>query len=170
MTICTEGRKRGLDKASEGHKLLENVQQMEVSGDWNLICATIMPDHIHMLITLGTRLPLSRCISKFKSLTRCHLSERLLAWQGNYFDHRLRQPEMIEGFAKYIFLNPYRRGLIGCREVWPWWRLSSDFRPGFIDMLVDGKYPQRAWLKNNPSVFRLIEEDSVPPEKPRTSD
>lgn len=109
-------------------------------------------------------------MSKFKSLTRGQLAKRNLAWQDNFFDHRLRQSGKIEGFAKYVFLNPYRRGLIHCREIWPWWKLKPGVQLGFVGMLVDGKYPREPWLGAANSVLQLIEEDMESSARPKGSD
>lgn len=53
ITICTCARKSDLEKSAVARSLLETVQRMEADGDLDLTCATVMPDHVHLLFTLG---------------------------------------------------------------------------------------------------------------------
>lgn len=61
-----------------------------------------MPDHIHLLFSLGSRLSLSQVIQKFKSKTKQALNSHDLKWQANFFEHRLRPDVEMEQFALYI--------------------------------------------------------------------
>jgi len=62
----------------------------------------------------------------------------------------------MEGFARYIFLNPYRKKLLSLNEVWTGWILNKHYRPEFIDLLIDGKYPHSAWLAEDPILADLF--------------
>jgi REP element-mobilizing transposase RayT len=124
-------------------------------SDYILHCATIMPDHIHWLCTLGARLTLAQTISKFKSLAEIRQD-----WQRNYYDHRLRSDDAKEPFAKYIFLNPYRKNLLAHDQEWPWWTLNRNERPEFTIHLNEGKYPPPEWLEHQINLQTLIARDS----------
>ena len=64
-----------------------------------------------------------RAVIGFKSDTHRYLCPHGLEWQENYYDHRRRRENECEPFARYIFLNPYRAGLISLYARWPsWWR------------------------------------------------
>ena len=69
-------------------------------------------------------------------------------WQRNFFEHRLRPGELANNYARYIFMNPYRAGLIGSRAVWPHWRFESTTDFNFLQMLDDGRFPPAAWFTN----------------------
>lgn len=92
-----------------------------------------MPDHVHLLVTLGERLSLGQCVGRLKAKTRFLLSTASLRWQGNYFEHRLKADEPIETVLRYMFLNPYRANLLKLAEAYPWFWLGSAetewFRP-----------------------------------------
>jgi putative transposase len=46
-----------------------------------------------------------------------------VAWQPNFFEHRLRRNESAAQKGQYIYDNPARAGLIARAEDWPWtWR------------------------------------------------
>jgi hypothetical protein len=116
-----------------------------------------MPDHVHFLFTLGERLELSRLMAKLKSLTHSALIDRGLYWQDNYFDHRLRPDVSMEPFARYVFLNPYRKGLVSVHQEWSGWVLNRNYRPEFLEHLRDGKYPQAEWLAHEVPLAELIQ-------------
>ncbi len=109
-----------------------------------MFAATIMPNHVHLLLMLGTRLSVSQLVAKTKAaVTREHASVK---WQLNFFEHRLRDIATTESFAFYIFMNPYVANLVHLDETWPGWIPSLQIRWLFEDKLRDGCFPQAAWL------------------------
>ena len=78
----------------------------------------IMPNHIHMLITVysdengqsGTPVPtrqntvLSRFVSTFKRF--CNKEYGFNPWQGRFHDHVIRNRNDYEEISKYIYENP----------------------------------------------------------------
>jgi len=74
-----------------------------------------MPDHLHMLIGVPGDTPLSNLIRDFKRMTSRIAN---IAWQRNFFDHRLRNDESENVKAAYIRANPVRAGLISEHERW----------------------------------------------------
>jgi hypothetical protein len=49
-----------------------------------------------------------------------------IAWQRNFFDHRLRHDESLDEKVAYIRENPVRAGLIAEGEEWPYAMDASD--------------------------------------------
>ncbi|MGJ8640459.1 MAG: REP-associated tyrosine transposase [Opitutaceae bacterium] len=159
ITLCTDSRKSDLTPAIVSQIIRDTWRQQHQDQDIILHCATIMPDHIHWLCTLGERLTLAQTISKFKTLTNDALAENELKWQRNYYDHRLRADTALESFAKYIFLNPYRRKLITTDAEWPYWALNKNYQPEFIAALKDRGFPPPEWLETTAPLKELIETD-----------
>ena len=60
---------------------------------------------------------LSSLIRDFKRTTT-RISN--IAWQRNFFDHRLRHDESLDEKVAYIRENPVRAGLIAEGEEWPY--------------------------------------------------
>ena len=116
------------------------------AGDIALECATIMPDHIHALLILGRRLQFGRVIAKFKALTRFSLTTNSCVWQRDFFEHHLCPDEYFSPFGRYIFLNPYRAGLLERRAVWPYTYLRQNADFDFLNLLEDGRYPPAEWV------------------------
>jgi hypothetical protein len=156
ITLCTKDRVKGLTEPLTGERIRKAWRRQHREKDYYLHCATIMPDHVHWLCTLGERISLSQTVSKFKALIKIPMH-----WQRNYYDHRLRGDDAKEPFSKYIFLNPYRKELLPCSEEWIWWTQNRCELPEFITHLVSGKYPPPEWLHQNVSLHELIEQDKT---------
>jgi REP element-mobilizing transposase RayT len=132
--------------SSYARLILETVKDMVTDKDIILYCATVMPDHVHLLFSLPETLELSKVIGKFKTLSRKSRAGFDMHWQANYFEHRLRPDELCNDYARYIFLNPYRAGLIERRMEWPYWIFGADVDFNFLCFLEEGKYPPIEWL------------------------
>lgn len=145
-TLCTDDRRTGLTSPVVAPALRAEIEHIESDGYWTIRGAVIMPDHLHLLATLHDKLPLSRVIARFKSKSRPTLAAAGLKWQGNYYEHRLREAESIAGVLLYIFLNPYRAGLLPASNTYPWFWLGLREANWFNPRLDDGK-PFADWLR-----------------------
>jgi len=118
-----------------------------------------MPDHIHTLFTLKQNLSLAQTQAKFKSATKDWLEKSSLVWQDNFYDHWVRQTDFLEPFARYIFLNPYRKKLLPRKSQWPGWVLNREETPEFLQHLVDGAFPPAEWIIEDRTAKDLITHD-----------
>jgi REP element-mobilizing transposase RayT len=141
--------------------LLDELRALEESGDLTMLAATVMPEHVHLLFTLGRRISLSQVHAKYKAKTKRGLSEDGLAWQDNFFDHRLREQVPLERFARYIFLNPYAKGIVSLHEAWPFWMLNDAYTPEFMLSLVNEANPPIEWLHLPDGAMSLVQEDVI---------
>jgi len=163
VTLCLKDREQSLLTKAVANAILGVWKHQEVEKDYILECGTLMPDHIHLLLTLGERLSLGQCISKFKAKTKEALAIEGLKWQRDFYDHRLRTDDSMEGFARYIYLNPYRKSLLRCEEPWPYWNLSDGYRPEFFSHLNAAGGPPQEWLTEADVLTEdLIEKDLKP--------
>lgn len=122
------------------------IGTIESAGYWTVRGAVIMPDHLHLLITLGTPLHLSRIIARLKSRTRSSLLAEGIRWQDNYYEHRLRGNEDAGEVLRYIFLNPYRAQLLPVTETYPWFWLGAADSEWFEPTADNGR-PFVEWLR-----------------------
>lgn len=149
LTICTVGRKEGLTNVETASLLHQAWDEMVEQGDASLFCRTIMPNHVHVLLRLGTTLNIGQVVGKWKTRTRVALRQCGLAWQRDFFERRLRPDDEQEPFGLYIFLNPYAGHLLKPDAVWPCWKLDSPKSFIFPTLLKDGGYPHVAWIAQN---------------------
>lgn len=105
-----------------------------------------MPEHVHWLLALGSRLQLGRVIARLKAHTRDLLAGAGLVWQRDYFEHRLRSEDSTEDYARYVFLNPYRAGLIDAHSSWKGWWCPAPELFRFTALLNVHGGPPAEWI------------------------
>jgi putative transposase len=120
-----------------------------MNGDltWQLRCAVVMPDHVHVLAILGDRLPIGKCIARLKSKTKSSLNAASanLEWERDFYDHRVRPKEDRVAIFRYIFQNPHRAGLCEYADRWPWYYCREEDWQWFKDH-IDVERPYPSWL------------------------
>jgi REP element-mobilizing transposase RayT len=125
--------------------IVASAHQLHREAIWCLRCMTVMPDHVHLFFTLHARLSLSQSIARLKHDTSSCLISHRTDWQDNFYDHRLRPTDSAEATIRYIWLNPYRAGLISAQEVWPhFYCCAEDW--AWFGGLTDKGLPDPAWL------------------------
>jgi REP element-mobilizing transposase RayT len=144
LTLCVQDR-RAVLTASAVTPLVTSALHAIHDGDGELLAATIMPDHLHVLFALGTRLTLSQVMGKLKTLARSQ-GRAPWHWQENGFEHRLRADEAAEDYAFYVFMNPYRAHLLPVTQSWPWWICPDPTRFRFLSRLGPDGTPPGPWL------------------------
>lgn len=80
-------------------------------------CHVIMPDHVHLLLTvwhtgpdgrqIAAPTPLSTIIQQFKRAVSRAIGVSI--WQKSYYDHIIRTPADLEETRRYIVNNPLKR-------------------------------------------------------------
>ncbi|MCC5022390.1 MAG: transposase [Candidatus Synoicihabitans palmerolidicus] len=144
LTLCTQGRVPEFTEPAAANSIKTALESL--NGDACLLhAATIMPDHVQLLFTLGSQLTISQVIGKLKILGRVR-GQATWRWQANGFEHRLRTTETNEDYGFYIFMNPYRAKLLPVTQAW-----SGCFCPEpaifrFMAILGPGATPPPTWL------------------------
>jgi len=75
----------------------------------------VMPDHVHGLFRFPIEPGMAATVAAWKRLTSRSCG---VAWQRDFFDHRLRSDESYEEKAAYIRANPARKGLVAGASMW----------------------------------------------------
>jgi putative transposase len=146
LTLCTDGRRPGLDRGDIPTEIRSEISRIERDGHWRIRAGVIMPDHLHLLLTLGDTLALDRVVARLKSKTRPALVSAGLLWQGNFYEHLLRADDSIERVLRYLNLNPYRTELLPPSRIYPHFWLGEEERRWFTPLPDDGK-PFPEWLR-----------------------
>ena len=149
LTLCTANRVTGLTRDGVAAAIRNEIAACEADGYWRVRAGVIMPEHVHLLVVLAGDLTLGRIVARLKAKTRSSLASiegGSVRWQGNYFEHRLRPDERIEDVLRYIYLNPYRAGMVARMERYPWSWLHPEEAAWFTAQLDDERpYPE--WLR-----------------------
>ncbi len=118
VTSCCQSR--GLNQLcheSVAAVLFDAVAYRQCSGRWYVHLLLLMPDHLHALITFPREEDMKKVMANFKEITAKRAG---VAWQRDFFDHRLRTKDSFQDKARYILMNPVRKGLIENHEQWPY--------------------------------------------------
>ena len=145
LTLCTDGRRAGLDKGIIAKSIIREMRVMETDGTLIIRCATIMPDHMHLFVVLGWRLSLGKTVQRLKAKTAAALGNEALAWEHDFFDHQLRTGDECLPLFLYIYLNPYRKNLCPSAQKWPWFVCRETDWEWLRDRL-DQDLPPPEWL------------------------
>ncbi len=97
--------------------LLDSLLFYETLGKWYLWTAVVMPDHIHFIATVNLGKGIENTIMAWKRYQTTTLG---VAFQRDYFEHRLRNEDEVVEKAEYIRNNPVLRGLADSPEAWPY--------------------------------------------------
>jgi putative transposase len=112
---CSQRRENQLCYEHVARTVFSTAAMYHKRQVWYLILLLLMPDHLHTLVSISGDRSLARTIGNFKRATSKFAG---IEWQRNFFDHRLRSDESLEGKAIYIRQNPVRAGLVKNERNW----------------------------------------------------
>jgi len=145
LSLQTFDRAPGLEHASVAAVLLAEAKAMAGDGTWVLRSASVMPDHLHLVMTLGHRLTLGRCVQRLKAKAAPALWRRGLHWEQDFFARRIRDGLVRAQVMRHIQLEPSRQGLIGGPDSWPWY-YCSDTEQERLRLRRGAGRPEPKWL------------------------
>ena len=146
VTGCLDRPLSGLTTEAIADTVRVRLHELETAGHWRLRSYVLMPDHFHLLATLGDRGDLSGAMRLFKGPLTPVLRQHGLRWQKNFYDHRLRSVDELLPTFLYIFLNPYRAGLVSVGEKWPCYYCAPEDWEWFGGM-TNESLPFPEWLR-----------------------
>jgi len=117
ITICTKERGRNQLCLDPAPKILQSIAHYHEVGRWYCDYAVLMPDHVHLLLCFHETDSFAKIIGDWK---RWIGKQHEIAWQENFFEHRLRNDENAQAKWLYLRENPVRAGLVARAEDWAW--------------------------------------------------
>ena len=115
ITTCMDNRRRLLDNEGS-HEAFRRFCEGGRERGALVGRYVLMPDHLHLIANFPAEVPMSNVIRDWKRLTTRRAG---VAWQKNYFDHRVRPHEGLQQKTDYIRENPVRANLITNANDWP---------------------------------------------------
>jgi REP element-mobilizing transposase RayT len=86
----------------------------------------LMPDHLHLLLTLAGRETLTQLIARVKAACASAGSQALQShepfWAPAFDDRALGDGEDLGATSRHLIANPIRAGLADDIWAWPFWR------------------------------------------------
>lgn len=129
VTVCATNGEPFRDYAT-AQMVCRNVEIYCCKLAYRLYGYTLMPDHLHVLLSPATSdKPLSYWLDVFKGFTTnqyMKMGRQAPLWQSSAHDHVCRETETAEVVMRYIAENPVRAGLAEDWRDWPWTRVFVD--------------------------------------------
>jgi REP element-mobilizing transposase RayT len=122
-----------LDASHHGPTWLNNRQVAQTVADslqhfngkaYTLICYCIMPNHVHVVVSLPDEAPpLVKTLQRLKGYSALQANKVMgrtgQFWQRETYDHIVRSPEEMTRVIAYVINNPVKAGLVDNWEAWP---------------------------------------------------
>ena len=118
LTFC--GKPRGLNQFAHPDRWQSVSAAADHLSGIHLCVPLIllaMPDHLHMIVMIPSRLPIATFVARFKRAAGYGLD---IHWQRGAFDHRIRNNDSFREKLAYVIANPLRAGLVSSAELWPY--------------------------------------------------
>jgi putative transposase len=118
-TVCVKDRRKVLANETVFEAIKATIAQLQ---KWYVLSATIMPDHVHLIVSPveERELSIGDFSTGFKRLLRKNLSSQPWEWQRGCFDRLLRSDENLTNKWRYVQDNPVRHGFVQKAEDWPY--------------------------------------------------
>ncbi len=125
VTICAENKQNYFVNNKISKMIEDELEFRRTTKEINLLCYCIMPDHLHILLSLTEdyHKSLQSWVSAFKRYTTRVINELFgikPLWQKNFYDHVVRKEESLIKIAEYIVNNPVRKGIVSEWEEYPY--------------------------------------------------
>lgn len=106
-------------------KIVASAIQYFAGQRYELRAWTVMPNHAHVVVWPMAGYKLSDILHSWKSFTAHEINKRLPKkyvpfWQGESYDHLIRDDEDLQRCCHYTVMNPVNAGLCSRPEEWPW--------------------------------------------------
>jgi REP element-mobilizing transposase RayT len=114
---------RWLSNASVAELVLNSLKYKN-NLDYSLWAATIMSNHVHIVLRNKADLPLDKILQNHKKFTAVHCNKILNRkgpfWAEESFDTLIRNSNHLFNCINYCINNPVKAGLVCKWTDWPW--------------------------------------------------
>jgi REP element-mobilizing transposase RayT len=113
-------------------EVMASLHWLRAHRQVSLYAYCLMPDHLHLLLQLGTSdQTLGTVIGALKRYTTRQswlLGTQGALWQPRFYDHIVRRAEDASQIAANILANPMRTGLVEDEATYPWSGMPDPMR------------------------------------------
>jgi putative transposase len=149
VTAGTYCKKQLLQSDRLAELFCQKLRSYRESGKLLLHAFVVMPNHVHLLLTVPDGLTLERVMQLIKGGFSYDAGKLLGAcgpiWQKSFVDRRVRSAAECSKFVEYIHQNPVRAGLVGLGTEFVYSSINPAFRADEL--------PRRLKPHSNESAF-----------------
>jgi putative transposase len=126
LTICAYNGKKLFRREGVAKVITDELHfRWKTSEEIRLYCFCLMPDHLHLLMSLSDtyQKSLQNWVGAFKRYN-ARVANLLYGvsplWQKNFYEHIVRSDESLFKIAEYILNNPVRKKLVSKWQDYPY--------------------------------------------------
>ena len=138
ITACAHMQQNLFQRDQVAELMVATFFKYRDAGEFDLHEYVVMPNHIHLLLSIDDQQRLSRVIQLIKGGFSHCLRENGIAfravWEQRYYERRVRDENELAEFSHYIRQNPVRKGLVERAEDYPY---SSAGVPGLKPLEIN---------------------------------
>jgi putative transposase len=117
ITCCVQDRgEKPFFRPETARGLLDSITHRIEKGEWWVYAATVMPDHVHLVLSFPEETVITNSLRNWKHWTSQAFE---FQWQRDFFEHRLRSDESLQEKLDYVLQNSVRAGLVAEWRDWP---------------------------------------------------
>jgi len=124
ITACAHMQQNLFQRDQVAELMVATFFKYRDAGEFDLHEYVVMPNHIHLLLSIKPEQELSRVVQLVKGGFSHSLRENEIVlravWEQRYYDRRVRDANEFAEFSRYIRQNPLRKGLVEHEEDYPY--------------------------------------------------
>ena len=148
ITICAHMQQNLFQRDEVAQLMIATFFKYRDAGEFDLHEYVVMPNHVHLLLSINEQQKLGRVIQLIKGGFSHSLRESGIifraVWEQRYYDRRVRDAQEFAEISRYIRQNPVRKHLVDRAEEYPY---SSAGKPAGLKPLMDERGSVDANLK-----------------------
>jgi putative transposase len=137
ITICAHMQQNLFQRDEVAELMVATFLKYRDAGEFELREYVVMPNHVHLLLSLDDQQQLGRVVQLIKGGFSHSLRENGIVfravWEQRYHDRRVRDENEFAEFARYIRQNPVRKGLVEQAEDYPYSSAGRGLKPPEIN-------------------------------------
>jgi putative transposase len=123
VTTRTNRGRKLLQSDRNAGLLIDVLRSYVAAGRFRLHDFVVMPDHIHLLITVGNDIAIERAVQLIKGRFSYRLKREFgylgEVWQSGFSETRVEDEQNLKAHREYIAQNPIRAGLASSADEFP---------------------------------------------------
>jgi putative transposase len=129
VTTTVHGRQPALAAPDVADLVVDALQWLRRDGRIWLHGYSIMPDHVHIALTIRSPHTVSQVMHTLKSFTGNRINQALSRqgpfWIDGFHEHAIRTEEDLRSCLEYLQGNPARAGLVDRPDAHPYTRVRD---------------------------------------------
>ena len=123
IIICTRKKTPLFANKDIAYSVKQQILDLSRLKQVKIYAYVIMPDHIHLLVSLGVWATPGDYLRNIKGNLSTFLRKKFdlqNIWQKGFYDHVMRKDEDLNSTVEYILNNPVRSGEVSHWSNYPW--------------------------------------------------